>query len=39
VLIPRAITTDGECQPLAGTWNRGGFGNNAAQRVPVHCLA
>jgi len=39
VLILRAITTDGECQPLAGAWNRGGFGNNAAQRVPVHCLS
>jgi DMSO/TMAO reductase YedYZ molybdopterin-dependent catalytic subunit len=39
VLIPRATTTDGECQPLAGAWNRGGFGNNMAQRVPVRCLS
>jgi len=38
MLIPRAITADGDCQPLAGVWNRGGFGNNMAQRVPVRCL-
>ncbi len=25
-------------QPLDAEWNRGGFGNNAVQRVPVVCL-
>jgi DMSO/TMAO reductase YedYZ molybdopterin-dependent catalytic subunit len=39
VLTARAIADDGETQPMQATWNRGGFGNNAAQQIPVTCLA
>jgi DMSO/TMAO reductase YedYZ molybdopterin-dependent catalytic subunit len=35
----RATTADGERQPTDPPWNRGGFANNAAQQVPVTCLA
>jgi len=38
VLTARALTADGEEQPTAQAWNRGGFANNAAQHVEVHCL-
>jgi hypothetical protein len=38
VLTARAITADGEEQPTEQAWNRGGFANNAAQHVEVHCL-
>jgi DMSO/TMAO reductase YedYZ molybdopterin-dependent catalytic subunit len=38
VLLARAVAADGEQQPLDQAWNRGGFANNAAQRVPVTCL-
>ncbi|MFC7484410.1 sulfite oxidase [Luedemannella flava] len=38
VLSARAITADGEEQPVDQAWNRGGFANNAAQRIPVTCL-
>jgi DMSO/TMAO reductase YedYZ molybdopterin-dependent catalytic subunit len=38
VLVARAATTDGETQPTEPVWNRGGFVNNAAQRIPVTCL-
>lgn len=38
VLAARAVTTDGEQQPADQVWNRGGFANNGAQRVPVICL-
>jgi DMSO/TMAO reductase YedYZ molybdopterin-dependent catalytic subunit len=38
VLTARAITADGEEQPTDQAWNRGGFANNAVQRVEVHCL-
>jgi DMSO/TMAO reductase YedYZ molybdopterin-dependent catalytic subunit len=37
VLMARAIATDGEIQPDQQNWNRGGFANNAAQRVEVLC--
>ena len=37
-LVARAVTVDGEEQPVDASWNRGGFGNNAAQVVPVSCL-
>lgn len=38
VLMVRAVAVDGETQPTDQEWNRGGFGNNAAQRVEVTCL-
>jgi DMSO/TMAO reductase YedYZ molybdopterin-dependent catalytic subunit len=38
VLTARAIASDGETQPTEQAWNRGGFANNAAQRIPVTCL-
>ena len=38
VVTARAVTTDGETQPADPVWNRGGFANNGAQRVPVVCL-
>ncbi|HKE65682.1 MAG TPA: sulfite oxidase [Micromonosporaceae bacterium] len=38
-LTARATTTDGETQPLAQAWNRGGFANNATHMVPVACIA
>jgi DMSO/TMAO reductase YedYZ molybdopterin-dependent catalytic subunit len=34
----RAIAADGEASPVDTPWNRGGFGNNAAQQIPVECL-
>jgi hypothetical protein len=34
VLTARAGTTDGEAQPTEPVWNRGGFVNNASQRIP-----
>jgi len=34
----RAVAADGEIQPTGAPWNRGGFGNNAVQDVPVTCL-
>jgi DMSO/TMAO reductase YedYZ molybdopterin-dependent catalytic subunit len=37
VLTARAIAEDGEEQPTAQAWNRGGFANNAAQHVDVYC--
>jgi len=37
VLMARAITTGGQMQPERQIWNRGGFANNAAQRVEVLC--
>ncbi len=37
VLTARAYDADGHAQPVVQPWNRGGFGNNLAQRVPVHC--
>jgi DMSO/TMAO reductase YedYZ molybdopterin-dependent catalytic subunit len=39
VLTARAVATDGETQPTEPVWNRGGFVNNAAQRIPVTCLS
>lgn len=38
VLTARAVAADGETQPIEQAWNRGGFANNAAHRVPVTCL-
>jgi DMSO/TMAO reductase YedYZ molybdopterin-dependent catalytic subunit len=38
-LAARASTEDGEVQPLDAPWNRGGFANNAVQRIPVVCAA
>ncbi|MET7860692.1 sulfite oxidase [Streptomyces sp. NPDC005318] len=37
VLAARATDAAGRVQPLRQPWNRGGFGNNAVQRIPVHC--
>ncbi|MDK1475814.1 sulfite oxidase [Streptomyces sp. 549] len=37
VLTARATEADGTAQPVEQPWNRGGFGNNAVQRVQVHC--
>ncbi|MBB1254242.1 sulfite oxidase [Streptomyces alkaliterrae] len=37
VLTVRAHDADGHAQPVDQPWNRGGFGNNLVQRVPVHC--
>ncbi|MFE9217467.1 sulfite oxidase [Streptomyces lavendulae] len=37
VLMARATDATGRTQPLGQAWNRGGFGNNAVQRVPVLC--
>jgi DMSO/TMAO reductase YedYZ molybdopterin-dependent catalytic subunit len=34
-LCTRATDSAGNTQPLAGTWNHGGYCNNAVQRVPV----
>lgn len=39
VLTARATTADGEEQPVDQAWNRGGFANNAAQRVTVWCVS
>ena len=38
LLTARAGTAAGDQQPMDGSWNRGGFGNNGAQLVPVTCL-
>jgi DMSO/TMAO reductase YedYZ molybdopterin-dependent catalytic subunit len=38
VLMARATTVTGEVQPDHQSWNRGGFANNAAQRVDVVCV-
>ena len=38
LLTARAATAAGDRQPMDGSWNRGGFGNNGAQLVPVTCL-
>jgi DMSO/TMAO reductase YedYZ molybdopterin-dependent catalytic subunit len=37
VLVARATDATGATQPLTQPWNRGGFGNNLVQRVPVLC--
>ncbi|MEV6964781.1 sulfite oxidase [Hamadaea sp. NPDC051192] len=37
VLTARAVTADGEAQPADQVWSRGGFANNAAQRIDVLC--
>ena len=39
VLTARAVDAAGGIQPTGQVWNRGGFANNAAQQVPVTCLA
>ncbi|MFD9406463.1 sulfite oxidase [Streptomyces sp. NPDC059989] len=36
-LAVRATDATGRVQPLQQPWNRGGFGNNLVQRVPVLC--
>ncbi|MGW0753293.1 sulfite oxidase [Streptomyces sp. NPDC002587] len=36
-LIARATDAEGRTQPLEQPWNRGGFGNNLVQQVPVLC--
>jgi DMSO/TMAO reductase YedYZ molybdopterin-dependent catalytic subunit len=38
LLATRATTADGETQPTAQLWSRGGFANNAVQLVPVACV-
>lgn len=38
VLVARATDAEGRTQPLDQPWNRGGFGNNLVQRIPVLCL-
>ncbi|HTF12448.1 MAG TPA: sulfite oxidase [Asanoa sp.] len=38
VITARAITEDGEVQPVDAPWNRGGFVNNAVHEIPVTCL-
>ncbi|MBW5484664.1 sulfite oxidase [Streptomyces bambusae] len=38
VLTVRATDAAGQTQPLEQPWNRGGYGNNLVQRVPVLCL-
>jgi DMSO/TMAO reductase YedYZ molybdopterin-dependent catalytic subunit len=38
VISARARTVDGDVQPETPPWSRGGFANNATQRVPVLCL-
>lgn len=37
VLSTRATDAQGRTQPLDQPWNRGGFGNNTVQRIPVLC--
>ncbi|RSS73995.1 sulfite oxidase [Streptomyces sp. WAC06614] len=37
VLTARATDAAGRTQPKSQPWNRGGFGNNLVQRVPVFC--
>ncbi|MEV0320276.1 sulfite oxidase [Streptomyces sp. NPDC050658] len=36
-LTVRATDAEGRTQPVEQPWNRGGFGNNLVQRVPVVC--
>ncbi|MFD9458249.1 sulfite oxidase [Streptomyces sp. NPDC059985] len=36
-LTARATDAEGHTQPLEQPWNRGGFGNNLVQHVPVLC--
>ncbi len=38
VLTARATDAEGDTQPVTHPWNRGGFGNNAVQRVTVLCV-
>ncbi|MER6998610.1 sulfite oxidase [Streptomyces sp. NPDC000410] len=38
VLVARATDAEGRTQPVEQPWNRGGFGNNLVQRIPVLCL-
>jgi Mo-co oxidoreductase dimerisation domain len=38
VVTARATDANGR-QPTGQVWNRGGFANNAAQEIPVTCLA
>jgi DMSO/TMAO reductase YedYZ molybdopterin-dependent catalytic subunit len=38
VLTARAMDAAGNTQPVTQPWNRGGFGNNAVQRIAVFCL-
>jgi DMSO/TMAO reductase YedYZ molybdopterin-dependent catalytic subunit len=38
LVTARALTADGESQPVRAPWNRGGFGNNSAQQVAVACI-
>ncbi|MFJ6630921.1 sulfite oxidase [Streptomyces sp. NPDC091376] len=38
VLVARATDGEGRTQPVEQPWNRGGFGNNLVQRVPVLCV-
>ncbi|MCX4907502.1 sulfite oxidase [Streptomyces sp. NBC_00878] len=37
VLTARATDAAGTTQPVTQPWNRGGFGNNLVQRIPVLC--
>ncbi|MEN8655854.1 sulfite oxidase [Streptomyces sp. 21So2-11] len=37
VLSARATDAEGNTQPLAQPWNRGGFGNNLVQQISVLC--
>ncbi|MGA6220899.1 sulfite oxidase [Streptomyces umbrinus] len=37
VLTARATDAAGNTQPVTQPWNRGGFGNNLVQRIPVLC--
>jgi hypothetical protein len=38
-LTARAVTADGEEQPVTPPWNRGGFANNQIYRIDVVCRA
>ena len=38
LLTARATDADGNSQPTAQAWNRGGFANNGLQLVPVTCV-
>ncbi len=38
ILCARATDADGDTQPAEQAWNRGGFANNAVQRIRVVCL-
>ncbi|WP_406864940.1 sulfite oxidase [Streptomyces sp. HUAS MG47] len=39
VLTVRATDAEGRVQPMEQPWNRGGFGNNLVQQVPVLCVS